>query len=119
MMWAIYLVIGLVSGAAGGLLGIGGAVIIIPLLVFGAKMPQHLAQGTSVGALLLPIGALAAWKYWQEGNMHIQAALLIAVGFFCGGWLGAHFAHAVEGNNLRRAFGVLLLVVGVRMVVGK
>ena len=119
MTWLLYLGIGLLAGVTGGYFGVGGAVIIIPLLVMTAKFPQHLAQGTSLGALLLPIGLLATYKYWQNGHVNIQAALGIAIGFFIGGWFGGSLAQMVTGPSLRRAFGALLIVAGLRMVIGK
>jgi uncharacterized protein len=119
MHFLIYTGIGLLAGIAGGIFGIGGAIIIIPLLIFFQQFPQHLAQGTTLGALLLPIGFLAAWRYWQDGNVHVMAACGIALGFFFGGWIGAHFAQAISGPNLRRAFGVFIIVVGAKMIMGK
>lgn len=119
MTWTLYLLVGLVAGVAGGFFGIGGAIIIIPLLVLLMKFPQHLAQGTSLAALLLPIGFLAAWRYWQDGNVNVPAAVLIALGFFVGGWFGANLAHTLDGVVLRRAFGVLLIAVGLRTLWGR
>lgn len=119
MMWGLYLVIGLIAGVVGGFFGIGGAIIIVPLLLFAAKFPQHLAQGTSIGALLLPIGLLAAWRYHQSGNINIAAALLIGLGFFFGGWFGAHFAHQVDATLLRRIFGGLVIAIGVKLILGR
>lgn len=115
----LYLLIGLSAGIIGGFFGIGGAIIIVPLLVFTAHFSQHLAQGTSLGALLLPIGLLAAWRYYQAGHVHIPAALAIAGGFLFGGWIGAHFAHQLDGALLRRCFGVLLTLLGVKFLLGR
>ncbi|MBI2342716.1 MAG: TSUP family transporter [Deltaproteobacteria bacterium] len=115
----LYLLIGTLAGICGGFFGIGGAVVIIPLLIYVAQFPQHLAQGTSVAALLLPIGALAAWRYWQAGHVDLRAALLIAGGFFVGGWGGAVLAELVSGALLRKAFGGLLLVVGLKLILGR
>ena len=59
--------IGMVAGFMGGLLGIGGAVIIVPALVFFLGYSQQMAQGTTLVMLALPVGGLAAWKYYQQG----------------------------------------------------
>ncbi len=80
-------------------------------------MSQHKAQGTSLGALLAPIGALAFLEYYKAGNVDLRAALLIAVGFLVGGYFGGHWAQLVSDATLRRGFAALLIVVGIRMLV--
>lgn len=112
----IALLIGLISGIAGGFFGIGGAVLIIPLLMGVFGFEQHLAQGTSVIALLPPIGLLAAIKYYQQGNVKVAVGLLVALGFLFGGFVGAHYAHKIHPDLMRRVFGVFLLCVSVKMI---
>lgn len=119
MGWILFVVTGFLAGILGGFFGVGGAIIIIPLLVFGAKFSQHLAQGTALGALLFPIGLLATWKYWQNGYVNIPASLWIAVGFLFGGWIGAHFAQTVGSGTLRKTFAVLLIGIGLKLFLGK
>ncbi len=119
MQIVLFLIIGLLAGIAGGFFGIGGAIITIPLLVFAAHFPQHLAQGTSLGALTLPIVFLAAWRYHQEGNVNLLASGVIALGFFFGGWIGANFAHQLDGATLRRIFGIMTIGIGLKLVLGK
>lgn len=84
-----YLVLGLAVGVLSGIVGIGGGVMIVPCLVWFFQMSQHKAQGTSLGALLAPIGALAFWEYHKAGNVDVRAALLIGLGFLVGGFFGA------------------------------
>ena len=110
------IIIGLVAGTLSGFLGIGGATILIPALVFIYKMTQHMAQGTSIAALLLPVGLLAAIKYWQTGNVNIKFAALIAVGFLIGVYIGASFAQPVPDLLLRRLFGIYLLLIALQMI---
>src|SRR5262245_21302284 len=83
------LVAGVAVGILSGLVGIGGGVFIIPILVYGFGLSQHKAQGTSLGALLAPIGLFAFFEYYKAGNVDIRAAILIAIGFMLGGFLGA------------------------------
>jgi len=111
--------IGLVAGIFGGLFGIGGAVVIIPLLLFFFGFDQHLAQGTTLMAMVPPIGLLAALKYYREGNVKLALAMFIALGFFVGGFIGATLAHKIEPTLMRRMFGGLMLVIAVRMIFGK
>jgi uncharacterized membrane protein YfcA len=113
----LLLVIGLLAGALGGLLGIGGAVLMIPALMYIFKMSQHMAQGTALGAMLLPVGLLAAIKYYQAGNLNVGFAALIAVGFLIGGFFGASLAMPIPDEILRKIFGAFLLLVALQMII--
>lgn len=108
--------IGLVAGVFGGLFGIGGAIIIVPILVILFKFSQHFAQGTTLAAMIPPIGILAAWRYYQQGQVNLTAAAGIALGFVIGGYFGAGWAAQIDEPTLKRAFGVLLTLVGLRMI---
>ena len=110
------LIIGVVAGTLSGFLGIGGATILIPALVLIYKLTQHMAQGTSIAALLLPVGLLAAVKYWQAGHVNIKFAIFIAMGFLIGGYIGAVFAQPVPDLLLRRLFGIYLLIIALQMI---
>ncbi|MFH1190432.1 MAG: sulfite exporter TauE/SafE family protein [Candidatus Omnitrophota bacterium] len=111
-----YLAIGLLTGIFSGLLGIGGGIIIIPALIYGFGLTQHQAQGTSLAMMVPPITLLAAWRYYRGGNVKIDMAIFIAVGFAIGGLLGADIVHKIPDALVKRAFGVVLLVVSLRMV---
>ncbi len=113
----LYLLVGLFAGIVSGLIGIGGGIIIVPALVFLFGMSQHQAQGTSLALLLPPIGALAVWSYWKAGYINWTIALIAALGFFFGGWIGASFANSVPDQTLRKIFGVALLIIAVYMIV--
>ena len=113
----LFLLAGLLVGILSGVIGLGGGVFIIPILSYGFGMSQHKAQGTSLGALLAPIGALAFLEYYKAGNVDLRAAFLIAVGFLVGGYFGGRWAQLVSDATLRRGFAVLLIAVGTRMLV--
>jgi uncharacterized protein len=70
--------IGLIAGSLSGLLGIGGAVVIIPALVLIFGYSQRLAQGTTLLLMIPPIGLLAALEYWKAGDVDLKAAIIIA-----------------------------------------
>jgi uncharacterized membrane protein YfcA len=113
---AILLAIGVAAGVLSGLFGIGGGIVIVPALLLFARMPPLTATGTSLGALLIPVGALVgAWQYHRTGNLDIRASVLIALGMVAGAWLGARAAQHVSGVVLQRAFAVLLVVVAIRV----
>jgi len=110
------LIIGLIAGTLSGFLGVGGATILIPALILIFRSTQHMAQGTSLAALLLPVGILATYKYWQTGNVNIKFALFLALGFVIGGLIGATFAQPIPGDLLRKAFGLYLLIIAIQML---
>src|SRR2546423_8530447 len=118
MTWALVALVGLVAGGVAGLFGVGGAIVIIPGLVLVAKLPQHTANGTSLAALLLPVGLLGAWEYYRRGQVNVPYAAIIAVGLFFGALLGAKLAGTVSDGGLRRACGAVLRV-GARPRVGR
>ncbi len=114
-MILIFLAIGLGAGVLSGLFGIGGGIVIVPALLFFAKMAPSTATGTSLGALLLPVGALGAWEYYKNGNLDIRASLLLAGGLFVGAFFGARLNQILSPVQAKRAFAVFLLLVAVRL----
>ncbi len=114
-----YLLLGLVAGILSGLIGVGGGVIIIPVLVFLFGLSQHQAQGTTLALLVPPIGLLAAWEYYKEGYVDLKIAGLICAGFFFGGLLGAKLATGLSSRMLEKVFGVALLLISIKMIFAK
>jgi uncharacterized protein len=114
-MTILYILIGVAAGVLSGLFGIGGGVVIVPALLLMAGMTPLTATGTSLGALLLPVGALGAWEYYRKGQLDLRVALLLAVGLFFGAFFGAKFAQLLTPVQLRRAFAVFLVLVAVRV----
>lgn len=110
------LLVGLAAGAMSGLLGIGGATIVVPALIYIYGMSQHLSQGTALAMMVPPIGLLAAWYYWKNDNVNIGWAALLCIGFFVGGLIGAYFANMVPDFHLRRIFGVFMLVIALKLI---
>ena len=91
----------------------------MPVLVWVFRMDQHQAQGISLVALLLPVGLLGAWVYYREHPFPVKPALLIALGLFLGAYVGGVWAQQVPGRSLRIAFGILMVVAGIKLVLGK
>lgn len=111
--------IGLGAGVFSGLIGIGGGIIMIPCMVYLLGMSQLDAQGTSLAVMLPPIGFMAVWKYYQEGYVNIWAATIIGITFFIGGYFGGLLAVKIDQNLLKKIFGVVLLIVGLKTLFGK
>jgi len=115
----LYLILGLVAGVCAGMFGIGGGTVLIPALVYLFSFTQHQAQGTTLAAMVPPIGLLAALKYWQAGNVKLSVAGWICLGFFIGGFFGASIAQPIGDSLLKKFFGLFLLGVSLKMLLGK
>jgi uncharacterized protein len=116
-MEAFYLLLlGLLVGIFSGIVGIGGGAILVPALVYFFHHSQHRAQGTSLGALLAPIGLLAFLAYYRAGNVDVKAAILIALGFLGGGYFGGTWAQHLPELMMRRVFAGVLIVIALEML---
>ncbi len=111
LLWSVF---ALASGVGllAGLFGIGGGALLVPLLVLVLGFEQHLAQGTSLFALVPPTGLLAFVNYWHAGEVDWKVGLLIMPGFFLGGMLGSKWAQKLSPRPMRRVFAVLLFILG-------
>ena len=112
----ILLVIGLISGALSGLVGIGGGIIIVPALIFFLGFSQKLAQGTSLGILLLPIGILAVLQFYKAGYVSIPTVLMVALGFIAGSYFGSRIALSLPQETVKKLFAILILIVALKLL---
>src|SRR5512141_1034119 len=96
-MWTVILglLAGVLVGIFSGMLGVGGGIVLIPILVYGFKMNQKLAQGTSLAMLLPPTGILAFMQYYKAGNADLKLGLLVAIGVLIGGYFGGSWAQLI------------------------
>ncbi len=111
----LFVGIGLLAGVFSGLFGIGGGIVIGPALLLLAGFAPVVATGTSLGALLLPVGALGAWEYYRHGHVNLAASMWIALGLFFGAYAGARLAQQISGPQLQKSFAVFLFLVAVRV----
>ncbi len=107
--------VGVLVGILSGVFGVGGAILSIPILVYGFKFDQKFAQGTSLAMLLPPTGLLAFLQYYKTGNTDLKLGLLMAVGVFFGGYLGGKWAQVLPVVSLRKGFAVFLALVAVKL----
>jgi uncharacterized membrane protein YfcA len=107
--------IGLAGGVLSGIFGIGGGLVIVPGLILLMGMTVKQAAGTSLAALLLPVGILGALEYWRAGHIDVRVAVLLALGLLIGAFIGARLALGLPNELVQRAFGVLLVLVGIRL----
>jgi uncharacterized protein len=115
----ILLCVGLIAGILSGLVGVGGGIIIVPALVYFMGVSQHEAQGTSLAVLLLPVGIFAVINYYKAGYVDIKSTLIIASTFLIGGYIGSKISIAIDQNMVKKIFGVFLLLVAFKMILGK
>ncbi len=115
-MIAQVLMLGLVAGILGGMFGIGGGAIMVPVMVLAFGIDQKMATGTSLLAQLLPVGMLGIGVYYKEGNLDWRKGMLLAAGLLVGNLLGAVLANQpwISPQAMRKGYGVLLLLVGAR-----
>lgn len=109
------LVIGLCAGILGGMVGVGGGIIIVPALVIFLGFSQKMAQGTSLGMLLLPVGILGALQYYREGNIDFKAVLIIGAGFMAGSYFGSKLALSLSQETMKKIFALILVIVAVKL----
>lgn len=119
IMEIIFIIIGIVAGILSGLFGIGGGIIIVPALMFLAGFDQLKAQGTSLAVLLPPVGIMAFIQYYKNGHVDIKAGILIVIFLLIGSFFGAKFAQMLPMNVLKKSFGVLMLLIAVKMILSK
>ena len=111
--------IGIAGGLLSGLLGLGGAIIIIPALVMLMGFSQEMAQGTTLMMMVFPVGALAAFQYYQKGFVDMKAALIMAVFFFISGYFGAKFATQIPQEILKKSFAIMLVAIAIKIWIQK
>jgi uncharacterized membrane protein YfcA len=103
-MLLLLLGIGILTGIMAGMLGIGGAIIMIPALVFFMGFSQQTAQGTSLAVMLPPVGILAAFNYYKAGHVNIKFAIILACTFIIGSYFGSRLALNIPQATLKKIF---------------
>ncbi len=116
MTVAALIMIGIVAGAVGASLGIGGGIIFVPALVIVAGFGQHLAEGTSL-AVILPTAVVGAWTHHRQGRVVWPTALAVGGAGIVGAVLGSRVALSLDGILLRRLYAGLIAVLAVQMII--
>ncbi len=115
----ILLTVGLAAGFLSGLVGIGGGIIIVPVLVYFLGFSQHQAQGTTLFMFLLPIGILGVLNYHKQGFVDYKTALIICSTFIFGSYFGSKFAISLDQKTIKQVFGVIIILLGCKMLFWK
>lgn len=112
----VLIAIGTVAGILGGLVGVGGGIIIVPALVFFLGFSQKMAQGTSLGILLLPVGILGVIQYYKQGYIDMKVVAVISVAFLFGSYFGSKIALSISQEAAKKIFAVLMIVIAIKML---
>lgn len=115
----ILLCIGLAAGLLSGMVGIGGGIIIVPALVFFIGFSQHEAQGTTLAMFLIPIGILGVYNYYKAGYVDVKVALIMAITFVLGSYIGSKVSITLNQEVVKKVFGVIIFLISLKMVFGK
>ena len=115
----VLIIIGVLAGTLSGFVGVGGGILMIPLLIFFLGFTQHQAQGTALFAMLPPIGILAAMNYYKEGFVKWEYAAVIALTFVVGGYFGSKLSISLPDQTVRRVFGVIMLIGAIKLIFSK
>jgi uncharacterized membrane protein YfcA len=115
----ILLLVGLAAGFLSGMVGIGGGIIIVPVLVYFLNYSQHQAQGTTLFMFLLPIGILGVINYYKAGYVEFKTACIIASTFLIGSYLGSKLAISIDQKTIKQVFGVIIVILGIKMIFWK
>jgi uncharacterized membrane protein YfcA len=110
--------IGALTGICSGLFGVGGGIVLVPILILFYKYTPQAASGTSLVALLLPVGLLGVIEYYKSGKItsdNIRFGLLVAVGLFFGTFVGARIAAHLPSGIMQRVFAAFLVLIAVRL----
>jgi hypothetical protein len=113
----LLLSIGLIAGILSGMFGIGGGLVIVPALLLVLKLKEFEAIGTSLAALIPPVGLLGAIEYYRNGHINMKYAALIAFGLFVGAYFGAKLTLGLSPLLVRRLYAGFLIVVAGRMLI--
>ena len=111
----LFILLGVLAGILAGIFGIGGGVIMVIGLVGVLKLPFPTATGTSLAAMILPVGIFGALEYHRRGHVDVRGALLLAVGLTIGVWVGARIAQVTPPATMQRLFAVFLVIIAARM----
>lgn len=112
----LIILIGIAAGTLSGLVGVGGGIIIVPALVYVLGFSQKMAQGTSLGLILLPVGILGVIQYYKQGYINLNVVWMLAVGFVIGGWLGSKIAINLSQETVKKIFAVLMIIIAMKML---
>jgi uncharacterized membrane protein YfcA len=116
---SLLLFIGICAGFLSGMVGIGGGIVIVPMLVYFLGFDQHTAQGTALFMFLFPIGILGVMNYYNKGNVDMKTAAVICTTFVVGSYFGSKLSLSIDKSTVTKVFGFIFLIISLKMIFGK
>lgn len=108
-------ILGLLAGFSSGLLGVGGGSVLVPAMNLALGVPIHIAVATSMFIMIFTSTSGVLTHLWLQ-HVHLEYVGLLVLGVIFGAQIGAHYARSVSAENLRRLFGVVLIIASIRMI---
>lgn len=112
----ILLLTGLLAGILSGFVGVGGGIIMVPVMVWLLGYSQHQAQGTSLAVLMFPVVFMAVRNYYRAGMIDPKVVAVIAIAFVAGGYFGSKWSLALPMETVRKVFGLLMIIAGAKLI---
>lgn len=110
---------GIMAGALGGMVGVGGGIIMVPMLIYALNLPQLTAQGISLSVLMIPVSSFAVYNYFKAGHLtkeHFIYTLIIASFFAVGTFMASKLVVKIDPQIIKRIFGVFMLIIALKMI---
>jgi len=108
--------LGMLAGVLSSLVGIGGGIVIVPILVLMFGLSQHTAQGTTLAMLSFPVSLVAAWTYHKKGLVDWRIAMILCIGFVVGGYFGSKVAVDIPSSTIKKIFAVIMIIIAVKFL---
>ncbi len=115
---AVIVLAGVSAGILSGLMGVGGGMILVPMMVFLMAVPQHAAQGISL-LVIIPTALTGLWRFHRQGIVRYKVAFWLALGAGFGALGSSGLVQSIPPEILRRFFGVFVICMGLRMALNK
>lgn len=112
----ICIAIGAIAGILSGMFGIGGGIVLIPAFIFFLGFSQKMAQGTTLALMVPPIGILGAIAYFQKGYVNLKVAIIVCIAFFFSALIGAKLTIMMPTEILKKIFGIILIIVAIKLI---
>ena len=114
MIIVFTLITGIVAGILSGLLGVGGGIVLVPMMVFGLGLDQHISQGISL-IVIIPTALAGIWQLQKDKLVHYEAAAYLAIGAVAGAMISSYFVQDIPAEVLKKFFGAFIIFAGARM----
>lgn len=118
MIIIMTLLTGVIAGILSGLLGVGGGIVLVPMMVFGLGMSQHIAQGISL-LVIIPTAFAGIWRLHKQNLVDYRVAAYLAVGAVTGGIISSNFVQDIPAADLKKIFGIFIIIMGSRMLLAR